>query len=140
MKYEQIVSKARNMLTKYSYNDNAGSFAVEVNVTGPGEGVFYIRVQQDADGVAVDVEPYNYYDYTARVTAPFAALRRMMERTNTADELCADGKMEVEGDMQAVYTLESMFSNYKTMHEAAKAAKPAKPRKPRAAKAAKEKE
>ena len=135
MKYEHIVSKARNMLTKYTYAEQAGSFAVEVNVTGAGEGIFYIRVQQDADGVGVDVQPYNYYDHNARITAPFAALRRMMERTNTADELCAAGKMEVEGDMQVVYTLESMFSNYKTMHEAAKAAKPAKPRKPRAAKA-----
>lgn len=58
MKYEEIVEKVKKSYAKADTALVGEHLAVQVNVTGEGEGAFYIEI---ANG-AVNVEPYEYYD------------------------------------------------------------------------------
>ena len=62
MTYEKIVDYVQKKMAKV---DAAATenLAVQVDVTGEGEGAFYIAV---CDG-KLDVEPYEYYDHDAKI-------------------------------------------------------------------------
>ena len=58
MKYEEIVEKVKKAYSKADTALVGEHLAVQVNVTGEGEGAFYIEI---ANGT-VNVEPYEYFD------------------------------------------------------------------------------
>ena len=58
MKYEEIVEKVKKSYAKADASLVKEHLAVQVNVSGEGEGAFYIEI---ANG-AINVEPYEYYD------------------------------------------------------------------------------
>ena len=55
MTYEEIFSKAKELLTSGSTEGFNGDFAVQINITGEGEGIFYIAFKNGA----LAVEPYD---------------------------------------------------------------------------------
>ena len=58
MTYEEIFNKSKNLILANDIDGLEGHIAVQVNITGEGEGAFYIELK---DG-KVYVEPYEYYD------------------------------------------------------------------------------
>ena len=64
MTYEEIVGYVKKKAAKADAK-NFGSVAVQIDITGEGEGAFYVAV---ADG-KVDVQPYEYFDHNAKVIA-----------------------------------------------------------------------
>ena len=62
MKYEEIVAKVKKAYAKADTSKVDGHLAVQVDVTGEGEGAFYIEV---ADG-KITVAPFEYYDMISR--------------------------------------------------------------------------
>ncbi|MCM1054138.1 MAG: SCP2 sterol-binding domain-containing protein [Bacteroides sp.] len=65
MNYSEIVEKVKAMCNNAELKDYKDHLAVEVAITGEGEGVFYIEVK---DG-KVNVEPYDYKDRDVRLIA-----------------------------------------------------------------------
>ena len=63
MKYEEIVAKVKKAYAKADTSKVDGHLAVQVDVTGEGEGAFYIEV---ADG-KITVAPFEYYDHDFKV-------------------------------------------------------------------------
>ena len=61
MTYEQLVAETRKYFDNADASSINGHLAVQFNVTGEGEGAFYVEV---ADGRAM-TEPYEYYDRDA---------------------------------------------------------------------------
>ena len=119
MKYEKIVDYVKKALAKKDFS-NIEDMALQIDVTGEGEGAFYVAVTDKK----VTVEPYEYYDYTAKLTI-------------AADDLIAavDGKatdvvFQIEGDSEKVSPLLAIV---KTAPKAAK--KAATPKKAPAKKA-----
>ena len=56
MTFEEIVSKAKERTTTADPGKVDGFLAIQINITGEGEGKFYVEVK---DGV-ISVEPYEY--------------------------------------------------------------------------------
>lgn len=63
MTYEEIVAKVKKAYAKADTALVDEHLAVQVDITGEGEGAFYIEV---ADG-KITVEPYEYYDHDFKV-------------------------------------------------------------------------
>lgn len=100
-----------------------GGFAIQVNLTDEDcGGAFYIEFK---DG-ALSVEPYDYIDNTAMVTADFASFKKALANKTTYTKFVKAGKVVVEGNGK----------DFEAVIDAVK--KPAKPKKAPAKKAVKE--
>ncbi|MBP5609337.1 MAG: SCP2 sterol-binding domain-containing protein [Lachnospiraceae bacterium] len=62
MTYEEIVSYVSKKATKLKAKSEA---AVQVDITGEGEGAFYVAVKEGK----IEVAPYEYFDHDAKVVA-----------------------------------------------------------------------
>ena len=58
MTYEEIFNTTKEIIMKSDVSKIGGHLAVQVDITGEGEGAFYIELK---DG-QLFVEPYEYYD------------------------------------------------------------------------------
>lgn len=95
MTYEEIVQTAKDILLKKDVSGFEGHLAVQVDVTGEGEGAFYIELK---DG-QLFVEPYDYVDRDCRLIASADTLTKLV--TNKLDAVLAftTGKLKVEGSI-----------------------------------------
>lgn len=96
MTYEEIVKGAREALCNKDVKDMQGHLAVEIDVTGEGEGAFYIELK---DG-AINVEPYEYYDNDCKLIASAEVLTKLMEGKLDAVMAYTTGKLKVEGSIE----------------------------------------
>ncbi len=58
MTYEEIVAYTRSKMAEVDISGYKGHLAAQVNITGEGEGAFYVEIN-DSNAV---VEPYEYFD------------------------------------------------------------------------------
>lgn len=91
MTFQEMFDRAKTALTKASAADPTAFVAVQVNVTGDGSGIFYVKA---ADGVLA-VEPYDYLDRDVMLTADSEALLTALETAQTE-------ALELEGDAEKV--------------------------------------
>jgi len=86
MTYEEIVAKVKKAYAKADTALVDEHLAVQVDITGEGEGAFYIEV---ADG-KITVEPFEYYDHDFKVLC-------------TAEEIIAiaEGKKKLNEEVEA---------------------------------------
>ena len=65
MTYEEVVKEAQKIVAKGDASGIKDHLAVQYNITGEGEGAFYMEVK---DG-QIDVQPYDFKDRDILVTA-----------------------------------------------------------------------
>ena len=94
MTYDKIVSYVKKAVAKKDVS-KLEDVALQIDVVGEGEGALYVEVKEGK----LDVQPYEYYDYTAKLVI-------------SADELIAavDGKadkaaFQIEGDVEKISAL-----------------------------------
>ena len=97
MTFQEMFDRAKAALTKASAADSAVFVAAQVNVTGEGSGIFYVKA---ADGV-LEVEPYDYMDHNVLLTADSAELLAALEAAKAA-ELAMEGDEESVAAFQAI--------------------------------------
>lgn len=90
MKYEEIVKKVKTAYAKADASKVEGHVAIQVDVTGEGEGAFYIEI---ADG-KVAVEPYEYKDKDAKIIANAEDILAVVAGKKGADTLYVEGNTE----------------------------------------------
>lgn len=95
MTYEEIVAYTKTKLADVDLSDNKGHLAVQVNITGEGEGAFYIELN---DSTAV-VEPYEYFDRDAMLTASADVFMAIVEGKKDAVGAYLSGSLKVEGSL-----------------------------------------
>lgn len=95
MTYEEIVQAARDVLLKKDVSKFEGHLAVQVDITGEGEGAFYIELK---DG-QLFVEPYEYYDRDCCLIASADTLTKLVENKLDAVLAFTTGKLKVEGSI-----------------------------------------
>lgn len=95
MTYEEIVQGARDVLLKKDVSKFEGHLAVQVNITGEGEGAFYIELK---DG-QLFVEPYEYYDRDCCLIASADTLTKLVADKLDAVMAFTTGKLKVEGSI-----------------------------------------
>lgn len=95
MKYEEIVGKMRELIATKDVSKVKRHLAYQFNITGEGEGIFYIEVK---DGKAY-VEPYDYHDRHALFCCEAKVLFDIIEGTLDPVKAFEDKTLHVEGDL-----------------------------------------
>ncbi len=106
MTYHELVEKVAKALTAVDASAVSEHIAVQVNVTGEGEGAFYIEA---ADG-KLAVEPYDYIDRDAMLTASAEDLLAVAAGKLNLEAAIAEGKMALEGNYDKLMQLNSVFA------------------------------
>lgn len=95
MTYEEIVQCVRTAYENADAREIYEHIAIQVNVTGEGEGAFYIEVA----GRAVCVEPYDYYDRDGLMTISSDTIVEIAKGEMTFEQALEKGLLRLEGNM-----------------------------------------
>ena len=94
MTFTQILETAREMAKKADIS-GVGFMAVQINIVGEGEGVFYVEVK---DG-CIHVEPYEYYDRNCAITISNADFLKFLDGDIDVGKAYDEGVIKVDGDL-----------------------------------------
>lgn len=95
MTYQEIVTNVKNLCCNADLGSYKDHLAVEVEIKGEGEGVFYIEAK---DG-KVNVEPYNYNDRDVRLIASAKNFISIAKGELDPVKAFLTGKLKVDGSM-----------------------------------------
>ncbi len=98
MTYEEIVEKVKTRLKDVKEDKLNGFLAIQVNITGEGEGAFYVEVK---DG-KLNVEPYEYNDRQAKVIMSSANFLKLLDGKLDPVAAFTLGKLKIEGSVEKV--------------------------------------
>lgn len=98
MTYEEIVEKVRERLKNVDMEKAPDFLAIQVNITGEGEGAFYVEIK---DG-KLSVEPYEYYDRQAKITMKSKNFLSLMEGKLDPVAAFTLGKLKIDGSVEKV--------------------------------------
>ena len=128
MTYEEIVGYVQEKAAKADVS-KCGQAAVQIDITGEGEGAFYVAVKEGK----LEVAPYEYFDHNAKVVADGNDFVAFLNGKKEASVLT------VYGD-QAAAEIVKLIADKAPVKKAAKAAeKKAEPAKKAEAKTAEKK-
>lgn len=96
MTYEEIFTKSKELILANEAEGIEGHLAVQINIVGEGEGIFYIELK---DG-NVYVEPYEYYDRDCIFIVSGKDFIKMCEGTLNPVAAFTTGKLKVEGSIE----------------------------------------
>ena len=96
MTYEQIVDAVRKTFEFADARTVYEHIAIQVNVVGEGEGIFYFEV---ADRQCC-VEPYDYYDRDGLMITTGKVLMDLCDRKVSMRSCIESGKIRYEGDVR----------------------------------------
>lgn len=96
MTYEEIFNQSKEIIMNSNVSDISGHLAVEVDITGEGEGAFYIELK---DG-ALAVEPYNYYDNDCKFIISAKNFLKLAQGKLDPMFAFTTGKLKVEGSLE----------------------------------------
>ncbi len=120
MTYEEVVKEAQKIVAKGDASGIKDHLAVQYNITGEGEGAFYMEVK---DG-RIDVQPYDYKDRDILVTADAETVLNMMSGKLDIVNAYLTHRITAEGDLGKADILKKLInSGKKTEKAAAKAEK-----------------
>ncbi len=101
MTMTDLMKKFSVKLSDKDFADAQDKLAVQVNLTGKTEGVFYVEILEGK----LSVMPYEYIDHDAIVNITMTNLDKiLMGRLNAMDAI-TQGKLKVEGNVDKVLTL-----------------------------------
>ncbi len=115
MTYEEVVKEAQKIAAKGDASGIKEHLAVQYNITGEGEGAFYMEVK---DG-RIDVQPYDYNDRDILVTADARTILDMMSGKLDAVKAYLTHKITAEGELGKADILKKLISNGKKAGKAA---------------------
>ena len=97
MTYEEIVSYVSKKATKLKAK---GEAAVQVDITGEGEGAFYVAIKEGK----IEVAPYEYFDHDAKVIADGNDFIAYLDGKADANVL------EIQGDAEKAAIIKELVS------------------------------
>ena len=115
MTYEEVVKEAQRIAARGDASGIKEHLAVQYNITGEGEGAFYMEVK---DG-RIDVQPYDYNDRDILVTADARTILDMMSGKLDAVKAYLTHKITAEGELGKADILKKIISNGKKAGKAA---------------------
>lgn len=107
MTYEQIFEKTKQIVMEKDTNGLTGHLAVQINITGEGEGAFYIELK---DG-KVDVQPYEYYDRDCILIASAENFLKICQGTLDPTVAFTLGKLKVEGSIEKALEFQKIVNS-----------------------------
>lgn len=109
MTYEELVAKTREVFGKASAEEIEGHVAYQFNITGEGEGAFYLEINEGQ----IHIEPYEYYDRDVLFTTTADALIRI--GLGELDPMWAvtTGELQVQGSIEKALLLKKLSVSIK---------------------------
>lgn len=104
MTYQDLVEKAAEVYCSADASSIQGHLAVQFNVTGEGEGAFYLEVENGK----VDIQPFEYYDRDAIVYIPGDVLYDILDGKLTMEQAYNDLMLGIEGELGAAILLKDI--------------------------------
>ena len=128
MTYEEIVAKVKKNYQSSRPAKAEDHLAVQFDITGEGEGAFYVEV---ADG-KINVEPYEYYEHDIKVVGSAEALLEITSGKTDIVNANLTGKVYAEGDLEKSEILSGLVkaAAKKTVQKEAAATKKTAAKKP----------
>jgi putative sterol carrier protein len=124
MTYEKIFTDVKKSLMKADVSGLTREFAIQCDITGEGAGCFYVAFKEGL----FSVEPYDYVDNNARLTADGDTFMKMFSKKITGFEAHDQGLLKFEGELDAVLALGGLEPKKGAVADAAKKESP--PEKP----------
>lgn len=109
MTYEELVEKAREVFGKADASGVSQHVAYQFNITGEGEGAFYLEIN---DG-KISVEPFEYYDRDVIFTTSADTLIKIGLGELDAMWAVTTGKLNFEGDIDKALLLKDLSASIK---------------------------
>ena len=122
MTYEKIVENLQKKFAKADVKEIKAHVAVQVDITGEGEGAFYVEI---SDG-KLAIEPYEYYEHDAKLIVSADNLTAVVDGKLDASVAYNEGLLQVEGNLESAAVLKALIPAKKAAAPAKKAAAPAK--------------
>lgn len=109
MTYEEIVAYTKSKMAEVDISAYKGHLAAQINITGEGEGAFYVEINDDK---AV-VEPYEYFDRDAVLIASADVFLAIVEGKKDAVAAYLTGGLKVEGSLEKAKEFGELLKNSK---------------------------
>ena len=106
MVFTDILGIAREMAAKADISE-VGFMAVQINVEGEAQGVFYVEVK---DG-RISVEPYEYYDRQCSITISGQDFNSLLEGRLDPVKAYDEGRLRVDGDVDKALQFSGLIRN-----------------------------
>lgn len=94
MTFNDVLEKVRGLAAKADVS-NVDFLAVQVNITGKSNGVFYVEVKNHK----ISVEPYEYNDRNCALTISLADFNKLIDGKLDPVVAFTMGKLKVDGDV-----------------------------------------
>ncbi len=101
MEYYEIVDRVRDGLENADAREVFEHVAVQVNITGEGEGKFYVEIAARQGCV----EPYEYFDRDGLLIGDAETLIAIADGSMNILEAMKNGKLRVEGNWEKLKLL-----------------------------------
>jgi hypothetical protein len=96
MTYEDIVYTVRKTFENADARNVFEHVAIQINVIGEGEGIFYFEVAERH----CCVEPYDYYDRDGLMITTGQVLKDLCEKKYSMRSAIEEGKIKFEGNLR----------------------------------------
>lgn len=104
MTFEENFARFKKIFMQADTSKLDGEIAIQFNVTGDGEGIFYAAYK----GGVLSVEPYDYRDRDAALTADSDVMFRIAEGRLDPIQAFFTGKLKVDGSVDKALTLKNL--------------------------------
>jgi len=104
MTYEKIFADVKKVYSKADKSKLNDDFAFQFNITGEGEGIFYVAYR----GGILEIAPYDYVDRCATLCASGENFIKLATKKLSLEEAVRDGHISVEGDYDSAKVLDSL--------------------------------
>ena len=101
MTYEEIVAYTKKVVAAADLKAYKGHLAAQINITGEGEGAFYIELN---DGAAA-VEPYEYFDRDVILQSTVNVFTDILDGKKYPQEALDNNELTVIGDAEKALEL-----------------------------------
>ncbi len=102
MTFEELYNTMKEYFEQKEFKDfGQGVYSYEFDVTGQGEGRFYIEVK---DG-SLDMQPFDYKNSLCCFTVDSGNLNRILSRALSPVEAYSTGRLIIRGDVSAAFRL-----------------------------------
>ncbi len=106
MTFDELLTKVRKIAEKVDASDK-DFLAVQVNITGKEEGVFYVEVKDHK----ISVEPYEYNDRNCAVTMNMTNFNKLIDGKLDPILAFTTGKLKVDGDAGKALEFSKLLKN-----------------------------
>lgn len=105
MTYQEIFSEVKETFMQADVSDYKGRLALQVNLTGEGEGIFYALLN---DG-HLEVEPYDYRDHDVMFIIDSHDFLKLAHGKLDPIFAFTTGKLKVEGDLGKALEIQKLI-------------------------------